>query len=107
MINRIFTLVFFSVCSITVMAQDVFDASRNRLVIPLVTAYGSTYSNVEVQIADVVAINGGEVNSIIDTYEPSTNRLYIPLVSAYGNLYSNVIITVGKVVSVGGGSSIR
>lgn len=102
MVNKICALVIFSVFSITVMAQDVFDASRNHLVIPLVTAYGSIYSNVEVQIADVVAINGGEVTSFIDTYEPGTNRLYIPLVLAYGNLYSNVIITVGKVVSVGG-----
>ena len=102
MFNKICALVIFSVFSITVMAQDVFDASRNHLIIPLVTAYGSTYSNVEIQIADVVAINGGEVNSFIDIYEPSNNRLYIPLVLAYGNLYSNVIVTVGKVISVGG-----
>lgn len=102
MIKKILVLVFCSIVSLTVMAQDVLDASKNHLVIPLVSAYGSTYSNVEIQISDVVAINGGEVNSFIDIYEPSTNRLYIPLVLAYGNLYSNVIITVGKVVSVGG-----
>ncbi len=102
MIKKILALVFCSIVSFTVIAQDVFDASKNHLVIPLVSAYGSTYSNVEIQVSDVVAINGGEVNSFIDIYEPSTNRLYIPLVSAYGNLYSNVIITVGKVVGVGG-----
>ena len=99
MIKKILALVFFSIVSITVLAQDAYDGVY--LIIPKVAIANTLYRNVKVSVGQVLAVNGGTPIKDYDTYIPATNVLSIPSVVVGGSTYTNVQITVGQVFAVG------
>jgi hypothetical protein len=99
MIKKISALVFFSIVSITVVAQDAYDGVY--LTIPKVAIANTLYRNVKVSVGQVLAVNGGNPTKDYDTYIPATNVLSIPSVVVGGSTYTNVQITVGQVFAVG------
>ena len=99
MIKKILVLVFCSIVSITVMAQDAYDGVY--LTIPKVAIANTLYRNVKVSVGQVLAVNGGTPSKDYDTYIPATNVLSIPSVVVGGSTYTNVQITVGQVFAVG------
>jgi len=99
MIKKISALVFFSIVSITVVAQDAYDGVY--LTIPKVAIANTLYRNVKISVGQVLAVNGGAPSKDYDTYIPATNVLSIPSVVVGGSTYTNVQITVGQVFAVG------
>ena len=99
MIKKISALVFFSIVSITVLAQDAYDGVY--LTIPKVAIANTLYRNVKISVGQVLAVNGGTPTKDYDTYIPATNVLSIPSVVVGGSTYTNVQITVGQVFAVG------
>ena len=99
MIKKISALFFFSIVSITVLAQDAYDGVY--LTIPKVAIANTLYRNVKVSVGQVLAVNGGAPSKDYDTYIPATNVLSIPSVVVGGSTYTNVQITVGQVFAVG------
>ena len=99
MIKKISALVFFSIVSITVLAQDAYDGVY--LTIPKVAIANTLYRNVKISVGQVLAVNGGAPSKDYDTYIPATNVLSIPSVVVGGSTYTNVQITVGQVFAVG------
>ena len=99
MIKKISALFFFSIVSITVLAQDAYDGVY--LTIPKVAIANTLYRNVKVSVGQVLAVNGGTPSKDYDTYIPATNVLSIPSVVVGGSTYTNVQITVGQVFAVG------
>ena len=99
MIKKISALVFFSIVSITVLAQDAYDGVY--LTIPKVAIANTLYRNVKVSVGQVLAVNGGTPTKDYDTYIPATNVLSIPSVVVGGSTHTNVQITVGQVFAVG------
>ena len=99
MIKKISALVFFSIVSITVLAQDAYDGVY--LTIPKVAIANTLYRNVKVSVGQVLAVNGGAPTKDYDTYIPATNVLSIPSVVVGSSTYTNVQITVGQVFAVG------
>ena len=71
MIKKISALVFFSIVSITVLAQDAYDGVY--LTIPKVAIANTLYRNVKVSVGQVLAVNGGAPTKDYDTYTPATN----------------------------------
>jgi dienelactone hydrolase len=99
MIKKISALVFLSIVSITVLAQDTYDGVY--LTIPKVAIANTLYRNVKISVGQVLAVNGGTPTKDYDTYIPATNVLSIPSVVVGGATYTNVQITVGQVFAVG------
>ena len=99
MIKKISALVFFSIVSITVLAQDAYDGVY--LTIPKVAIANTLYRNVKISVGQVLAVNGGTPTKDYDTYIPATNVLSIPSVVVGSSTYTNVQITVGQVFAVG------
>jgi len=99
MIKKICALVFLSVLSITVLAQDIYDGYT--LKIPKVSVGDILYRDVQITVGQILAVNGGVPIQEFDKYEPTTNVLNIPSVLVGGSTYTNVQITVGQILSVG------
>ncbi len=99
MIKKILALVFCSIVSITLMAQDAYDGVY--LTIPKVAIANTLYRNVKVSVGQVLAVNGGAPTKDYDIYIPATNVLNIPSVVVGSSTYTNVQITVGQVFAVG------
>ena len=99
MFKKIYTIVLFSVFSITVMAQDAYDGVY--LTIPKVAIANTLYRNVKISVGQVLAVNGGAPLKDYDTYIPATNVLSIQSVVVGSSTYTNVQITVGQVFAVG------
>jgi dienelactone hydrolase len=99
MIHKICALVFFSITSITVLAQDAYDGVY--LTIPKVAIANTLYRNVKISVGQIIAVNGGSPSKDYDTYIPATNVLSIPSVVVGSSTYTNVQITVGQVFAVG------
>ena len=57
MIKKISALVFFSIVSITVLAQDIYDGYT--LKIPKVSVGDILYRDVQITVGQILAVNGG------------------------------------------------
>ena len=99
MIKKICALVFCSMVSIHVFAQDAYDGVF--LTIPKVAIANTLYRNVKITVGQVLAVHGGTPTKDYDTYIPATNVLSIPTVVVGSSTYTNVQITVGQVMAVG------
>ena len=88
---------------------DSYDTISGILTIPLVNIGGNGgtfYSNVQVKVASVVAINSvNRPPQGYDTFDPATNQLGIPTVTVGGITYNNVYVTVGEILNIGSSCS--
>lgn len=83
-------------------AVDSYNPATNELTIPLVYVGGTGYSNVVINVGDIVGVAGGNPSANSDSYNASNNQLTIPSVKVGSSTYTNVTITVKKIVSVDG-----
>lgn len=99
MLKKICTFFLFSLFSITVLGQDIYDGYT--LKIPKVVVSDLVYKNVEITVANVLNVDGARISEI-DLYIPASNQLFIPEVYVGPKAYKNVTITVGNILAVGG-----
>jgi FG-GAP-like repeat len=83
-------------------ADDVYQADKNILIISAVDVGDTTFTDVSVQVQDVVSIGTSSTPNTNDIYNSATNQLTIQSVTVRSSVYKNVVVTVGKVIAVGG-----
>ncbi len=88
-------------------AADIYDPKTNQLKIESVLLGQTTYSNVVINVGNVVSVGSGVANGTVDLYNSLNNQLIIPSVNSSIGNYTNVVVTVGSVVSVGGASNVK
>ena len=81
-------------------AVDTFNPENGQLTIPTVVVGDSVYSNVSVNVKEVLNVKGGRPLTNFDSYNSTENILTIPSVSVSNNSYTNVSISVGNVLKV-------
>lgn len=84
-----------------VSAIDSYDPATNQLKITQVVVGSKVYSNVTVNIGEVLSVKGGAALSNFDSYNPTSNALTIPSVTMNGITYTNIEATVEKVLGIG------
>jgi hypothetical protein len=92
------TLLFFG----SSFADDVYQADKNILIISAVDVGDTTFTDVSVQVQDVVTIGTSSIPNTNDIYNSATNQLTIQSVTVGSSVYKNVVVTLGKVLGVGG-----
>jgi len=83
-------------------ADDVYQADKNILIISAVDVGDTTFTDVSVQLQDVVSIGTSSIPNTNDIYNSATNQLTIQSVTVGSSVYKNVVVTLGKVLGVGG-----
>jgi len=83
-------------------ADDVYQADKNILVISAVDVGDTTFTDVSVQVQDIVSIGTNSIPNTNDVYNSANNQLTIQSVAVGVTIYKNVVVTVGKVIGVGG-----
>ena len=86
-------------------ADDVYQADKNILIISAVDVGDTTFTDVSVQVQDVVSIGTSSIPNTNDIYNSATNQLTIQSVTVGSSVYKNVVVTLGKVLGVGGSQS--
>ena len=81
-------------------AMDTYNPENGQLTIPAVVVGDSVYSNVSVNVKEVLNVKGGRPLTNFDSYNSTENILTIPSVSVSNNSYTNVSISVGNVLKV-------
>ena len=84
------------------LATDIYDPKANTLMIPWVQGGGNVYSNVKLQVSEVLRLNQAFTSSVVDFYDSKYDELYIGRVDVEGKLYKGVVIRPGEILSVGG-----
>lgn len=81
-------------------AVDFYHLDSNQLSIPLVKAGDTFYSNVRIEVGDVLSVGTNELARGYDVYDIATGKLSIPLVTVGSNFYKNVTITVKSILGL-------
>ena len=97
-----------SVILFFVMAQacavDTYNPANGQLTIPTVVVGDIAYSDVIVNVVNVLSVGSAPANGVIDFYNSSSGLLTIPSVQVENVNYYNAVVSVGGVVSVGSSS---
>ena len=101
-ILNFFTLFLTSFIISSAIADDVYQADKNILIISAVDVGDITYTDVNVQVQDVVSIGTNSIPNTNDIYNSSNNQLTIQSVTVGSSVYKNVVVTLGKIIGVGG-----
>ena len=83
-------------------AADIYDPIRNVLRINEVLVDKRIYTNVSVNVGQVISVKPGKAEGSQDIYFADSNQLFIPSVQVGELTYTNVTISLGPVLSVGG-----
>ena len=81
----------------SVSGADTYDGQH--LNIASVLAYGKTYTNVVITVANILENAGGMPKVTQDVYDATAGTLLIPAVTYQGRVYTNVTVKVGTIVS--------
>jgi hypothetical protein len=95
-----FALVALLVCSVGARATDTYNGVN--LTIPTLYVGNATYSNVVVQVGNVLSgPTAGGFGASGDTYSPAAGALTVAAVMVGDSTYFNVVITVKAIISIG------
>jgi beta-lactam-binding protein with PASTA domain len=76
--------------------------NAGQLTLPSVVIGGATYSNMVVNVGNIVSgPMGTTANGSEDIYYPASNQMTVPAVVVGAHTYYNVVITVGSLVGIG------
>ena len=85
-------------------AVDTYNPANGQLTIPTVVVGDIAYSDVIVNVVNVLSVGSAPANGVIDFYNSSSGLLTIPSVQVENVNYYNAVVSVGGVVSVGSSS---
>jgi hypothetical protein len=102
LITQIIALLISTLFTGSSFADDVYQADKNSLFISAVDVGDTTYTDVIIQVRDVVSIGTTSMPNTNDIYNNSNNQLTIQTVTVGTSVYRNVVITIDKVTGVGG-----
>ena len=87
-------------------AVDTYNPTNGQLTIPTVVVGTNVYTNVVIQVGNILSVGSSPANGAIDSYNASNGQLTIPSVLVGALIYYNVTVTVGGVLSIGNNGSI-
>ena len=99
---KILTAFVLLLAPILSFAADFYDPIRNVLRINEVLVGKRIYTNVSVNVGQVISVKSGKAEGSQDIYLADKNQLFIPTVQLGELTYTNVTISLGPVLSVGG-----
>ena len=73
-------------------ADDVYQADKNILVISAVDVGDTTFTDVSVQVQDIVSIGTNSIPNTNDVYNSANNQLTIQSVAVGVTIYKNVVV---------------
>jgi YHYH protein len=99
---KIFPLMMLVTLSQPALAADTYDDKTGILTIPSAVSGSTTYTNVTIQVGQILSVGSTPSSFPSDVYNAATKQLTIADVLAFGKHHYNVRITVAKILTVGG-----
>lgn len=99
--NSLVILHTFILITFNAYATDLYDPANNQLRISQVVVGTTIYSDVMVNLGNILSVKGGPALSNYDTYNPTLNELTIPSVTMSGVTYTNITVNVAQVLGIG------